>query len=95
LSILVHPDKNPDNKEKAQQAFDGTKSPNLFFLFYLSLVLIAAIRQAMDYLKDEEKLAMLGERFEEAQALSDEIVRLFSINIFNSYFFLLHCRSHV
>jgi curved DNA-binding protein CbpA len=26
LSILVHPDKNPDDRERAQKAFDGKKA---------------------------------------------------------------------
>ena len=29
LSFLVHPDKNPDNREKAQKAFEGEHNQSL------------------------------------------------------------------
>ena len=27
LSLLVHPDRNPDDKDRADKAFDSTRSP--------------------------------------------------------------------
>lgn len=75
MSILVHPDKNQDDAERAQQAFEST------YLFYLKerqifkiIYVVIVVNKAWKTLENEETRAKCMDVIEEAKARTDHMV---------------------
>lgn len=87
LSLLIHPDKNPDDRDRADKAFDGTvyvllnfscllhgATINEHLTYYLSVV-----KKALKQIEDPDELSRCREMYTEARARLAIVVGFYSI----------------
>lgn len=82
LSILVHPDKNESDRDRAQLAFDGIY---MYICMYVSMLTVhiacihvcAAVHKAYKMLQEEEQKGYVLEIVEDAKAMLDMKVLYF------------------
>lgn len=78
MSILVHPDKNQDDAERAQQAFESIyqflfhRRLNIQFINIICLIIV--VNKAWKTLENEETRAKCMDVIEEAKARTDHMV---------------------
>lgn len=81
MSILVHPDKNQDDADRAQQAFESKIFYFIFFFLYkftyLIIYFLTVVNKAWKTLENEETRAKCMDVIEEAKARTDHMVKFF------------------